>query len=152
MLIARAEPRTILSKIGNSAAPWAAVAPRGVAKSLGQWRTCWGGTRRVVLRVGTTLTVLAAVWLTLTIHPQPLFAYSLRQDNLVLYARALLPEQAGPILRDALRRVAQSPLYNPARRRVTVPRWPRGSLLLQGSALQRSNTRQLTRESGLRGR
>ena len=67
------------------------------------------------MRAGLGLTALAAGWLTLTIHPQPLFAYSLQVDNVVLHARAPLPKEAGPILRDALERVARSPLYDPTR-------------------------------------
>ena len=58
---------------------------------------------------------LAVGWLTLLIYPQPLFAYSVHQNNLVLYARTPLPEQAGPILDEAQRRIARSPLYDPTR-------------------------------------
>ena len=86
----------------------------GVAEAQGHRRTCWAVAGKVALRVGVGLTALAAGWLTLTIHPEPLFAYSLRQDNIVLYARAPLPKEAGPILRDALSRVTQSPLYDAA--------------------------------------
>jgi hypothetical protein len=82
----------------------------GVAKSSGRAR--WG---KVASRLGAGVFSLAAAWLALTIHPQPLFAYSLRQDNLVLYARTPLPSAAGPILADVLRRVSRSPLYDPAR-------------------------------------
>ncbi len=87
----------------------------GVAEALALGRKGFGASRGVLWRVAAGLTVLAAAWLALTIHPQPLFAYSLRQDNVVLYARAPLPKQAGPILRDALSRVAQSPLYDRSR-------------------------------------
>jgi hypothetical protein len=82
----------------------------GVAKSSARAR--WG---KVVSRVGVGVFSLGAGWLALTIHPQPLFAYSLRQDNLVLYARTPLPSAAGPILQDVLQRVSRSPLYDPAR-------------------------------------
>jgi hypothetical protein len=58
---------------------------------------------------------LAAGWLALAIHPQPLFAYSARRANIVLHARAPLPPQAGPLLDEVVRRVARSPLYDPAR-------------------------------------
>jgi hypothetical protein len=81
----------------------------GVAKSSPRAR--WG---KVVSRVCAGAVCLAAAWLALTIHPQPLFAYSLRQDNVVLYARTPLPEAAGPILQDALRRLSRSPLYDAA--------------------------------------
>ena len=82
----------------------------GVAKSSA--RVLWG---KVASRVAASVLSLAAAWLALTIHPQPLFAYSLRQDNVVLYARAPFPEAAGPILQDALQRLSRSPLYDPAR-------------------------------------
>ncbi|MEO7035642.1 MAG: hypothetical protein ABI548_17090 [Polyangiaceae bacterium] len=61
----------------------------GVAKSSARVR--W---RNVVLRVCVGGVSLGAAWLALTIHPQPLFAYSLRQDNVVLYARSPFPAAA----------------------------------------------------------
>jgi len=81
-----------------------------VAKSSA--RAHWG---KVASRGGAGFFSLSAAWLALTIHPQPLFAYSLRRDNVVLYARAPLPSAAGPILQDVLQRVSRSPLYDPAR-------------------------------------
>jgi hypothetical protein len=56
---------------------------------------------------------LAAVWVALVIHPQPLFAYNLRRQNLQLHARAPLPPEAGPILDEAVRRLSRSPLHDP---------------------------------------
>jgi hypothetical protein len=58
---------------------------------------------------------LTAAWLALTIHPQPLFAYSLREGNVVLYARSPFPSEAQQILKDALGRLQRSPLYDPTR-------------------------------------
>lgn len=87
----------------------------GVAEGLGVWRMVFRGLRGAAWRAAVGMSLLAAVWLTLTIHPQPLFAFSMREGNLVLYARAPLPKEAGPIARDALNRVAESPLYDPAR-------------------------------------
>ena len=81
----------------------------GVAKSSARAR--WG---KVASRGGVGVLSLAAAWLALTIHPQPLFAYSLRRANVVLYARTPFPEAAGPILEDALRRLSRSPLYDAA--------------------------------------
>jgi hypothetical protein len=61
------------------------------------------------------LAAVAAAWLALAIHPQTLFAYSLRRANVVLHARAPLPPEAVPQLDEAVRRLARSPLYDPAR-------------------------------------
>ena len=61
------------------------------------------------------LAAALGAWLTLIIHPQPLFAYSARRANVVLHARAPLPPEAGPLLDEVVRRVSRSPLYDPAR-------------------------------------
>jgi hypothetical protein len=77
-----------------------------------------GKPRRWVRRAGRTalgLVVLAAAWLALALRPQPLFAHSLQRANVVLHARAPLPPEAGPLLDEVVRRVARSPLYDPAR-------------------------------------
>jgi hypothetical protein len=74
--------------------------------------------RRWPRRVGRAALALVAVvvaWLGLAIHPQPLFAFSLRRANVELHARAPLPPEAGPILDEAVRRLGGSPLYDPAR-------------------------------------
>ncbi len=71
--------------------------------------------RRRARRLGLGLLALAAGWLTLAIHPQPLFAYSAQRANIVLHARAPLPPEAGPMLEEVVRRVARSPLYDRAR-------------------------------------
>jgi hypothetical protein len=71
--------------------------------------------RRRARRLGLALAVVAAGWLTLVVHPQPLFAYSARRANVVLHARAPLPAQAQPLLDEVVRRVSRSPLYDPAR-------------------------------------
>jgi hypothetical protein len=67
------------------------------------------------VRIGLGVVVLGAAWLTLIIHPQPLFAHTLRRANVVLHARNPLPPEAGPILNDVVSRIARSPLYDPAR-------------------------------------
>jgi hypothetical protein len=71
--------------------------------------------RRVAGRAGLSLAALAAGWLALIVHPQPLFAYSAQRANVVLHARDPLPPQAGPLLDEVVRRAARSPLYDPAR-------------------------------------
>jgi hypothetical protein len=82
----------------------------GVAKSAALRR--WG---KLVARLAVGLLSLGAGWLALTIHPEPLFAYSLRRDNVTLYARRPFPPQAKSILADAVQRIERSPLYDPAR-------------------------------------
>lgn len=59
---------------------------------------------------------LGAVWGGLVVHPKPLFAYSLRRQNLELHARQPLPPQAAAILDEAVRRLARSPLYDRSRK------------------------------------
>ena len=70
---------------------------------------------RLVRRLALTLTAVAAVWVGLLIHPQPLFAYTAQRANIVLHARRPFPPAAEPLLDDVIRHVAQSPLYNSAR-------------------------------------
>ncbi|HVU51680.1 MAG TPA: hypothetical protein VHL80_13385 [Polyangia bacterium] len=70
---------------------------------------------RVLRRALVGLAALAAGYLALVIHPQPLFAYTLQRGNIVLHARAPLPPEAAPMLDDALARVSRSPLYDAAR-------------------------------------
>jgi hypothetical protein len=71
--------------------------------------------RRWLRRTGLLLAAAVGAWLTLVIHPQPLFAYSARRAGVVLHARAPLPPEAGPLLDEVVRRVSRSPLYDPAR-------------------------------------
>jgi hypothetical protein len=73
------------------------------------------GTRRRLRRAGLLVAATLGAWLTLIIHPQPLFAYSARRANVVLHARAPLPPEATPLLDEVVRRVSRSPLYDPAR-------------------------------------
>ncbi len=61
------------------------------------------------------LVTLAAGWLGLVVHPQPLFAYSARGGNIVLHARRPFPPATQPLLQDVLRRVSASPLYDSRR-------------------------------------
>jgi hypothetical protein len=72
-------------------------------------------TRRIARRVVLVVATVLAGWLTLIVHPQPLFAYSAQRANVVLHARAPLPREAGPMLDEVVRRLSRSPLYDPAR-------------------------------------
>jgi hypothetical protein len=77
-----------------------------------------GQTRRWPRRLQRTALAIAAVaaaWIALAMHPQPLFAYSLRRANVVLHARVALPPEAVPQLDEVVRRLARSPLYDPTR-------------------------------------
>jgi hypothetical protein len=49
----------------------------------------------------------------LLVHPQPLFAFSVREGTILLHAREPLPEATAGVLDDARRRVAASPFYDP---------------------------------------
>ncbi len=71
--------------------------------------------RRLAKRVVATILGLPAAWLTLIVHPQPLFAYSAERANIVLHTRAPMPPQAGPLLDEVVRRVSRSPLYDARR-------------------------------------
>jgi hypothetical protein len=73
------------------------------------------GGRRWLRRTGLLLAAALGAWLTLIVHPQPLFAYNARRANVVLHARAPLPPEVGPLLDEVVRRVSRSPLYDPAR-------------------------------------
>jgi hypothetical protein len=66
-------------------------------------------------RLGLALLAVTAVWVGLALHPQPLFAYSMRRSNLVLYARDPFPPPTAPLLEEVLRRVSRSPLYDATR-------------------------------------
>src|SRR5689334_9203681 len=68
--------------------------------------------RRVLKGLVLGALSLAAAWLTLTLFPQPLFAYTQRRAGIVLYARTPLPPEAGPILDEVVRRAARSALYD----------------------------------------
>ena len=74
-----------------------------------------GGTRRVARRGAMLVAVVAAAWLALVVHPQPLFAYTTREANIVLHARRPFPAVTQPMLAEVVRRVSRSPLYDPAR-------------------------------------
>jgi hypothetical protein len=69
-------------------------------------------------RAKRSLLLVAAVltgWTALVIHPQPLFAYTTREESVVLHARRPFPPETRPMLDEVLRRVSRSPLYDPAR-------------------------------------
>ena len=85
---------------------------------MGEAATEEGGPRRgrrVAKRALLTLLGSAAAWLALILHPQPLFAYSAQRANVVLYTRAPMPPQAGPLLDEVVRRISRSPLYDARR-------------------------------------
>jgi hypothetical protein len=75
-------------------------------------RAAWSAGRRWRLfAIG-----VAALWIGLVLHPQPLFAYSVRRQNLELHARQPLPPRTAAILDEAIRRLARSPLYDPGQK------------------------------------
>ena len=74
----------------------------------------WRG-RRLAKRALLTMVGAAGVWLALILHPQPLFAYSAQRANVVLYTRAPMPPQTGPLLDEVVRRISRSPLYDARR-------------------------------------
>jgi hypothetical protein len=53
-----------------------------------------------------------ALYIALLCHPDPLFAYNLREGAIVLHSPRPLPLRAREIARDADARVARSPLYD----------------------------------------
>ena len=71
--------------------------------------------RRLARRALLTLLGSAVVWLALILHPQPLFAYSAQRANVILYTRAPMPPQTGPLLDEVVRRISRSPLYDARR-------------------------------------
>ncbi len=77
-----------------------------IPKRWGRW-----AAKRGLLALVTAL----AGWAALVIHPQPLFAYTAQEANIVLHARRPFPPETKPLLDDVLRRVSRSPLYDPAR-------------------------------------
>jgi len=69
--------------------------------------------RRFVCRCALVVAVAIGGYLALLLHPQPLFAFSVRDAAIVLHAREPLPLAAQGVLADATRRVAASPFYDP---------------------------------------
>ena len=63
-------------------------------------------------RAAVSLLAVSASYAAPHVHPQPLFAYSLRQGVVVLHARQHLPARAAEILRDVEGRLGRSPLYH----------------------------------------
>ncbi len=53
------------------------------------------------------------VYITLLLHPEPLFAHEARVGNIVLHARSPLPPESARVAQLALDRVARSPFYSP---------------------------------------
>jgi hypothetical protein len=71
------------------------------------------GVRRFVFRCALVVVVAVGGYVALLLHPQPLFAFSVREAAIVLHAREPLPPEAQGVLADATRRVAASPFYDP---------------------------------------
>ena len=71
------------------------------------------GVRRCVFRCALVVVVAVGGYVALLLHPQPLFAFSVREAAIVLHAREPLPPEAQGVLADATRRVAASPFYDP---------------------------------------
>jgi hypothetical protein len=71
----------------------------------------WRGFKRLALTAGAVM----VGWVALVVHPQPLFAYTTQEANIVLHARRPFPTETKPMLDDVIRRVSRSPLYDPAR-------------------------------------
>jgi hypothetical protein len=67
---------------------------------------------RIVKRLALGTVALAAAYVVILLHPQPLFAYTLQRGNITLHARQALPVEAEAMLDDALARVARSPLHD----------------------------------------
>ena len=70
---------------------------------------------RVAGRAALGFFAVVVAWVVLALHPEPLFAYTTTRANVTLHARAPFPPQTGPILDEVVRRIARSPLYDPAR-------------------------------------
>ena len=71
------------------------------------------GVRRFVFRCALVVVVAVGGYVALLLHPQPLFAFSVREAAIVLHAREPLPPEAQGVLADATRPVAASPFYDP---------------------------------------
>lgn len=76
-----------------------------------------GRWRRGLFSAAGAAFVLFAGWLAVVIHPQPLFAHSLERGPVALYSREPLPDDAAPMLDEALRRLSRSPFYDATQRR-----------------------------------
>jgi hypothetical protein len=68
--------------------------------------------RRMTRRLLLTMAAALAGWAALIVHPQPLFAYTAREANVVLHARRPFPPETQPMLEEVIRRVSRSPLYD----------------------------------------
>lgn len=69
--------------------------------------------RRIVRRALLTIAAALTGWVALVAYPQPLFAYTARDANVVLHARRPFPAETKPLLEDVLRRISHSPIYDP---------------------------------------
>ena len=70
---------------------------------------------RVGRRLALAATALGVGYVALVIHPQPLFAYSAKRQNVVLHARHPFPTETPALLDDVVRRLSASPLYDSQR-------------------------------------
>ena len=97
--------------------PWPLARRRPDRQSKLSWMQAAGSVRgRAWLTTKLVVLGLFAFWIALVIYPGPLFAYSVRRQNLELHARQPLPQQAGTIVDEALRRLKRSPFYRPDRK------------------------------------
>ena len=71
------------------------------------------GFRRLLSRAVLMVVFAIAGYGALLVHPQPLFAFSVRDAAIVLHARERLPLEVHGVLADARRRVETSPFYDP---------------------------------------
>jgi hypothetical protein len=71
--------------------------------------------RRIGKRILLTLVAGLAGWVALLVHPEPLFAYTAQEGNVVLHARRPFPPETRPLLEEVIERVSRSPIYDPAR-------------------------------------
>lgn len=74
-----------------------------------------GALRRWGRRAGRLLLLLAggvALYVLLLLHPEPLFAYEARYENIVLHAPRPLPPAAVSVARAAHERIARSPFFS----------------------------------------
>jgi hypothetical protein len=69
--------------------------------------------RRLLRRLGITLSALLAAYGALVLRPHLLFAHQVRAGNVVLHARSALPPRAVQIAATARERLMRSPFYEP---------------------------------------
>ena len=70
--------------------------------------------RTVLRRALLAFVTVSAGYLLLLVFPQPLFAYQLEHDGIVLHARRPIPDAMRQTLERVQTRLARSPLYDPS--------------------------------------